>query len=1017
MKVTRVMCLYTLVLLGTASAVAAQEYGNVTGQVTDEASGAPLPAVQIQVAGTNLGGLTNQTGRYLLHRVPLGTQTIRAVRIGYAQMSQTVTITGGETAVADFRLGQSAVVLEGLMVTATGTEQRSREVGVAVGKVNMEDVPLAANATVADALQARVPGVTVTEAGGTTGTGSRIRIRGSASVSLNNDPLVVIDGVRASNSTGNSIDVGGQNTSRLDDISSEDIEKIEVLKGPAASALYGTAAANGVIVITTKKGMEGATRWRAYAEGASLVEPNRYPTNFNGWCSLYDSGGEQVSGDIGICDTAYLYQLQEAYAGVFTVQMDSIQSYNPLEAKGQGPYPFQSGLRQKYGVSAQGGTSRATYFVSGDWTNEKGVYKDVSLLRNLNLRTNLSAQLTDALDASVRVGYVNSDVRLPQNDNNVLGILPSAYFGGGTVEEAYGFFTLPDLQAINTHQKVTRFIGSAQMNLNPTSWLSFNGVAGMDLIQRHDNETLPPERVFYASYSEGERTSNRIELGTYTGQLNGSAEFTLRGNIGSKTNIGIQYVDEKFSGTYAYGRGLLAGCSSLNCVATGFSVDEQTTDVKTFGAYVSQQFSLNDRLFITGTLRGDDNSAFGRNLDLTLYPSTNVSWVIGEEPWFPAVPALSLLRLRAGYGVSGLQPGFRTATRYLDPAATVIQGAVVPAFTFGGVGNPDLKPEISKELELGVDLGLFKDRYGLELTYFNKKSHDALVDRNLPPSLGIATTQTINIGKVQNSGFEALVHGTVINRPDVVWDATVSYSTIRNRLLDLGIDPNTGEAIQPIIFGLGGDSQRFQEGFPLGGYWARSYTYDDANHDGIIQTDEVTLSDTAQYQGWPFPTREASFQSSVTLFKLLRLSALMDYKGGFKLFNGTADFRCASFYNCRSAYAGYPGVNVSLADQAAYVADAYGPSGGTIAGYIQDATFWKLREVTATISLPKTWASRFRSQGASLTIAGRNLGTWTKYGGADPELNGNGSGSNFSTFDFLTQPPIRYYTIRLDLIY
>jgi TonB-dependent SusC/RagA subfamily outer membrane receptor len=785
-----------------------------------------------------------------------------------------------------------------------------------------------------------------------------------------------------------------------------------VLKGPAASALYGTAAANGVIVVTTKKGTAGTTRWRAYVEGASLVDPNNYPANYTGFCSYVSPGGS--TGSIAGCDTGYLLDLQ---AAGYTMTMDSVQVFNPLKDKGLPSYPFQTGLRQKYGLSAQGGTERVTYYLSGDWSHEKGIYTDVSNLKDLNLRTNLNAQLTDKILASVHVGYVNSNLRLPQNDNDILGILPSAFLGGSTPETAYGFFTLPDLKAIDTEQKVERFIGSSRVTINPYSWLSFNGTVGMDLIQRHDNETIPPQRVFYGSLPEGERTSNRLELGTYTAQGNASADLKLTESIGSTTNLGVQYVDDQFHGTYAYGRGLLAGCYSLNCVAAGYSVDESNSDSKTFGAYVSEQLSFNDRLYVTGTLRGDDNSAFGKNLHFTLYPSTNVSWIIGEEPWFPQIPKLSLLRLRAGYGVAGLQPGFRTARRYLNPASTVIAGQVVPAFTFGGVGNPDLKPEISKEVEVGADLGFFRDRFGLEVTYYNKKSHDALVSRDLPPSLGVATSQTINIGKVQNTGIELLARGTVIRRDDVVWDASVSYSTVNNKLLSLGKDPNTGDPIQPIIFGLGGDTQRFQEGFPLGAYFARSYTYKDANGDGYISTDEVTLADTASYQGSPFPTKNASIQSSVTLFNWVRVSALMDYQGGYKLFNGTEDFRCAAYYNCHDAYAGYPGVNVPLADQAAYVADAYGPAGGTVAGYMQDATFWKLREVTVTVTLPRRWATMVQTEGIQLTLAGRNLGTWTNYRGPDPEINGGGSGSNFNTFDFLSQPPIRYYTIRLDLTF
>lgn len=1018
MRAVRLTLLSVVLVLAGAAVADAQQTGTVTGRVTDATTGGPLVGVQMQIAGTNIGGLTDQNGRYLITRVPPGQQTIRAVIIGYAQSTQQVTVSGSGTAMADFALESSAVPLEGLVVTATGEQQRSREVGVSVGKVDMEQIPLAVNSNVSSVLQGRTPGVTVTQASGTTGTGSRIRIRGSASVSLDNDPLIIVDGVRASNSTGNSIDVGGQNVSRLNDFTAETIEKIEVLKGPAASALYGTAAANGVIVITTKKGMAGDTRWRAYAEMGSLEDTNDYPTNYSGWCSINDLGTGATLQDISGCDTAYFYYLQNAYAGAYALTQDSIQSYNPLMASGDDEnVPFQTGNRQKYGLSANGGTERVTFFLAGDWEQEEGIYRNVSDLESINLRANLSAQLTDRLDASVRTGYVNSDLRLPQNDNNTLGILPSAFLGGATPDDGFGFFTLPDLQAIDTRQRVERFITSGQANFNPLPWLSFNGTAGMDIIQRHDNETIPPQRVFFSSLPEGERTSNRIEISTYTANFNGSADFMLTPAIASTTNAGMQWVKDRFAGSYAYGRGLLAGCSSLNCVAAGFDVDEATTELRTFGIYASQQFAFNDRLFVTGTIRADDNSAFGENLDLTWYPSANVSWVVAEEPWFPDVSALSLLRLRAGYGVAGLQPGFRTAVRYLDPASTTLQGATVPAFTFGGIGNQDLKPEISKEVEVGADLGLFDDRVGLEVTYYNKKSEDALVDRNLPPSLGNATTQTVNIGEVRNKGFEGLLRLNLADTRTVRWDASFSYATNDNELIDLGTDPNTGEDIQPIIFGLGGDSQRHQEGHPLGAYFARTYTYDDANSNGVIEMGEVELSEEAEYIGQPFPGREAAIQSSIRLFDVVELSGLLDYKGDYTLLNGTADFRCASFYNCRDAYTGYGDINIPLDQQAAYVADAYGAGGGTVAGYMEDASFWKLRELSARIILPSDWGQSFGATGLSLTLAGRNLATWTDYSGPNPEINGAGSGSNFNTFDFLSQPPIRYYTARVDVTF
>lgn len=1005
-----------LVLVGAAFA-GAQNTGTVAGQVTDGSTGQPLAGVQMQVAGTNIGGLTDQSGRFLLTRVPAGEQTIRAILIGYSQTAQTVTVTAGGTATADFSLQTSAVAVEGLVVTATGGRQRTREVGASVGKVNMAEVPLAVNTTVSSVLQGRMAGVNVMQASGTTGTGSRIRIRGNASVSLDNDPLIIIDGVRASNSNGMSIGVGGQEVSRLDDINPEDIENIEVLKGPAASALYGTAAANGVLVITTNKGSAGNTRWHAYVEQGQLNEVTDFPANYMGWCSFYPAGAEQTDANKLFSDSYCATDLYETvpWTAMFgfdvDVAQDSVQVYNPLEGDHENN-PFQTGAREKYGLSASGGSERVTYFFSGDFENEEGIYKEVSFLENVNLRANVSAQLTDNLDASVQTGWLTSDLRLPQNDNNVIGILPSAFLGGATEESAFGFFTLDDLQAIDTRQQIERFTSSVQANFAPLPWLSFNTTTGMDLVTRFDNETIPPRRVFYASLPEGQRTSNRIELINYTANFNASAEFELTPDLQSSTDVGVQYNEEQFEGTYAYGRGLVVGCGSLNCVATGFSVDEATQVEKLVGGYVSQQLAFNDRMFVTGTVRADDSSTFGKDLDLTFYPSANLSWVIGEEEWFPQTDALSLLRLRAGWGQAGLQPGFRQARRYLSAAATTLRGQVVPAFTFGGIGNPDLKPEISTEMEFGADIGLLNDRLGLEFTFYNKTSTDALVSRDLAPSIGVATSQLVNIGEVENKGFEALTTLQLARSEDVNWNASVSYSTNENTLIDLGKDPTTGQDLEPIIFGLGGNTQRHQEGYPLGAYFHPSYTFDDANGDGLIQYDEVVPTDTAEFQGSPFPGQEISIQSNVTLFNTIRLSGLLDYKGDYVLFNSTEEFRCGSMLNCEAAYANHPDVDASLEEQAAYVAVF---EHGTSAGYMEDASFWKLREVSATVMFPREWAQTFGADRLDLTFAGRNLATWTDYSGTDPEINGSGVGSNFSTFEFLSQPPIRTLTARLDV--
>jgi TonB-linked SusC/RagA family outer membrane protein len=980
----------TLGVLALPISANAQERGTVTGRVVDAQTQQPLSEVQVVVAGTNSGSLTNAQGIYRIETVEPGRVELRASRIGYRRGVQQVTVGAGAVATANFSLEQSAVELEAIVVTATGQLQAKRELGNSVGTINVEqNVPKGAVTSASQVLQARSPGVSVLQASGTSGSGSRIRIRGSASVSLSNDPLLIIDGARADISTSSSIGAGGQAPTRFDDLNPDAIESIEILKGPAASALYGTAAANGVIIVTTKKGVSGATQFRAYTEQGVLQQNADYPGVFRG----VDTDGSRC-----------LIALDGPCA--------EIKTFNPLEDPRS--TPFEDGYRQKYGISASGGNDATTFFLSGELEDENGAYKfDANWLDRVNVRANVAGELTDNLDFSVSSGYMNSDLKRPQNDNNILGLLSGGLLSFATEfnEARCGFLVAcPEkLAQIETRQQAERINASSTMNFRPISWLSIVGTVGLDRLNRFDNETIPPGVISFGSLPEGERTSNRAQISTYTANLSGTTNYDLTSGVSASTSVGGQYFEEIFRQTSAFGARLLAGAGSLEGTTARFAVGESNQQIRTIGAFVQQQVTINDRLYLTGALRADDNSAFGADFGLITYPSLSASWVVAEEPWFPEITALSMLRLRGAVGQSGLRPGQNDAITFLSPVAVTEGTQSVPGFTVGGTGNLNLEPERTTEYELGFDAGLLDDRVGVELTYYNSTSEDALISRRLPLSLGLSSSRFENLGEVKNQGLEVLLNTNLVDTRRVRWSITTSASWNENELVDLGQDPVTGEDIPEIIFGLGGNSQRHAEGTPLGGYYGTPYTYSDENSDGIIQPGEVVLDeDGPTFLGNAFPTREISFQSSLDLFQNITISGLLDHRGGHKMFNSTEEFRCGAFFTCQSLY----DADRSLEDQAAAVASAFHNSHF---GYIEDADFWKLRELSVRFAVPENISRRFGAPGLAVTLAGRNLATWTDYKGLDPEINFAGQQTNFSTAEFLTQPPLRFWSARVDV--
>ena len=994
--------------LAPAALVAQATTGTITGRVTEGANGQPLAAVQIQVVGTQRGAQTAENGSFRITGLPPGTYQLRALRIGFQQRLVSVSVVAGQTAAAGtIALQASAVNLDVVTVTATGTTSRAREQGSNIAVVAVDSQPLAATPNFSDLVEGRAAGVTVIQSSGTTGTGARVRIRGANSLNQSNEPLLIIDGVRIDpNANSGSIAVGGQTVSRLNDLKPEDIETFEILKGPAATGLYGTQAANGVIQITTRRGATGRPQWNAFGDLGSVRNFVSYPGNYTAYG--HTASGKGVSGT-----TCSIYNVA---AGACTV--DSTTAYTPLNVDGASP--FRDGDRNRIGGSVRGGGDIARYFLSTDGETEHGVFTTSNLTRR-NFRANVDATPRPGLNLGISAGYLSSQLQLPQGDNNILGLVSGGLLGGpvvcsqatpcagGADTTSRGYFAginAQQLNAIQTYQNVERFTGAFNGNYSPLGWLVLTATAGLDVNNRDDQQVFPTGAINFSQYPLGYRQRNKFTIGTYT--LNSSAQGSFRpvDYLSTQTTVGVQYQRDNNVGNYASGYGLLPGTASLAGTSQQFAVNEINQYARTYGLLIQEQLGLRDRLFLTGSVRGDRNSAFGQNLGFVTYPSGQLSYVISDEPWFPKGALLSQFKLRTAYGQSGLRPGVFDALTYYNPVTASVSGQNAVAFTTGNFGLGNLRPERTNEAEGGFDLGLLNNRLSFEATYYAKASRDALLAVPVPGSAGGPATQLQNIGRVSNKGLELSSTIDAVNTRAVQFSTVVNFSTLQNKLVALR------QGLSDVVFGLGGNSQRFSPGFPLGGYFQPKYTYSDANGDGIIEPNEVKLvanqTTAGQYIGNPLPRRTLSVQPALTVFQNVRVQALFDYRGGFYLYNGTEQFRCATTGTCSELYV----KSTPLDQQAAAIASRFY---GTNAGFINRADFTKLRELSVNLGLPEQLTRRYlRGRSASINLAGRNLKVWTRYRGLDPEVNYAGQ-QNFAQADFLTLPPVRYYIARVNL--
>jgi TonB-linked SusC/RagA family outer membrane protein len=967
-----------------AAGAARAQTGTLVGRVTESQTGRPVSTARLTVTGTTLGAEADADGRFRIANVPVGAREIRARSIGYLPAAATFSLTDGGNATVAITMLESATALDEVVITGTVGDTRRRAIGNAVTTVNAaEVVGRSAVSNITEVLQAKTPGLTIVPGSGSVGTSANYRLRGAGSLYAGNNPTIYVDGVRISTKSQGNYTVFGQTTSALDGINPADIESIEVIKGPAASTLYGAEAAAGVIQIITKKGRPGRIRWDARVEtGHANWDPSLRPTNF------------AVATAARLADTL-------TWPGFKGKALGDIISHHVMTE----PDALRSAGLSKMSLSASGGGDRYSFFVSGAKNKEDGVY--YNNFSNLNsLRGNFTFIPSRKLSFATSVDISRHHVRLPLNDNIAFGLIISSYLAVPGRQYAFpaGLNYSQILPAVaNTYDNQTRsdrFIIGSSAEYKPLDWFSNRFRVGLDMNVGRASLYFPPQPTGLNPFSarasfEIDNTKGFIAEGRplthdITLDYTGTVTREMSRNMVSNSSFGVQYLSNVFRRTDAYGQDLgSVGIRSVASAAVTTSSESDTAQ-KSLGLYVQEQLAWRDRLFLTGAVRVDNNSAFGSELNRVFYPKASLSYVISEEPFFH-LPAVNELRLRAAWGQAGNSPGPFDAIRSYTTSVVTTATGTSSALRYGSFGNPNLKPERGSEIELGFESKLLGGRAGLDLTYYSKTTHDALLPVAVPPSTGFAGTRLENLGTISNKGFEILLTATPIDFKSLSMETTLALSTNDNKLVSFGDDR------APIIFGTYAPTQRYQVGFPLGAMWAQRVQY---NPDGTLVKvgGRPVLDPVSVYMGPSVPTKEVSFSTGIRFFEKFRFFGLADYKGGYYQFNVKDWRRDRALVSWEVAN---PQADPDVVLARSFAAQTW--------YHVQKADFVKLRDLSLSYDLPAQLL-RGAAERATFTVAGHNLKIWTKYGGADPELNFGGGTSTFNHNDSWTVPMTRRYS-------
>jgi TonB-dependent starch-binding outer membrane protein SusC len=1015
----------TIVSRGAASAIMAT--GTITGHVTAAVSGDPVTGVTVRVADSKLGAVTGEDGQYRIEQVPEGTHVLHVTRIGFARDSQTVTVVAGQTVVADFNLHEVAVRLSEVVSIGYETQSR-RDLTGAVASVSSSDITEAPVPQFDQALIGKAPGVTIVTSNGQPGTSSEVRIRGGNSITAGNDPLYVIDGIPLLQSP-EELRVGGTSTlevqgatglSPLAGLNPDDIQSIDVLKDASATSIYGARAANGVILITTKRGHSGApvVQMSGYYGSSSvrnklpLLNAQQFATvanearEANGGMPLYTPG--QING-----------------FGTGTNWQDQI---------------FRAAPTSNVDLSVSGGNPDTRYFVSGNLIQQEGVIVGTDLTRGavrLNLDDNLGKKFR--VNGNMTASREQGDI-MPNGGNgaDVSSVLLNAIQANPTlpVKSSDGSYFIgvdPASQLIfanpvaaarlMTNQETQdRVVGGLNAEWDLVPHLTLRNAPGIDYLSSLQ-DFYSPSTTYPGILFGGQGSRGQVDATTwldettlrYANTINSFSALDLLGGMTfQRTNF------QTISGQSQTFNTDNLGPNGLDNAATFLGVFTGSPHNSLESYFGRANYSVLDRYLFTATIRDDGSSKFGQNNRYAIFPSGAFAWRASQEPFLRGLNFFDDLKVRLSYGVTGNQDiGNYNSLATLTNNPYLFGDERVSGYAPTTLANPNLKWETTDQFDAGIDLSVFKNRISVTADYYNKKTHDLLLDVPIPSYFGY-TTQLQNIGDLQNIG-EELGLNTVNLTGKLGWTTSLNLAWNANKITKLGnggdtiiINPTVpggvgnGAVINPTVLKVGQPIDAFY-GYVYNGMVNGQPTYKDLYHlgssNGVVSSGDQTIIGNAQ------PLYTGGMTNHFTLGRF-GLTVFLQWSVGNKIYdinralllqdNGTGNQLVDTYFD-----AGKNGVPAPMSGNLGFQTR---PS--TL--FVEDGTYLRGKNIRFDFNLPGYWLRYMRLGNATnvqLYVSAQNFFTVTKYPGFDPEVSQYATTPLAQGIDFGSYPQTRQFTI------